>query len=112
MFSLLPYDELRSFVKINSPNPNDALNILKESPVLQGEGFVKAEISLLCGGSDHLMRFPVYGKNCTHVDVSSKFNTLTNSVSNYLALCEEFPLLQISSGCVPCVGCNVQMIRR
>ena len=62
---------MKTFFILNSPNTDQALSILKAAPDFEQEpgGFVKAQISLLCGGSDHVMTVPVYGKNCTHVEV-------------------------------------------
>jgi hypothetical protein len=71
VFSLLSYNEMKTFLTFNSPDPDEALSILKATPDFKqvSKGFIKAQISLLCGGSDHAMTLPVYGKNCTHIEV-------------------------------------------
>jgi hypothetical protein len=65
---------MKTFFAINSPETDKALTILKESHKQQKEDSYKTKISLLCGGSDHVMTFPVYGKKCTHIEVSDPYN--------------------------------------
>lgn len=64
---------MRTYLNINSPDPDTALLRLKESKGFPGEGFAKVQMPLLCGGKDHLLKLPVYGKNCEHIEVSSPF---------------------------------------
>ena len=112
VFSLLSCSEMKTFFTLNSPDPDQALAILKSSPTFKQEsnGFVKAQISLLCGGSDHIMSFPVYGKNCTHIEVSKSTSLLTCSVWIYLVLYNKFQLDLNLNGYVRIVQCNARMI--
>ena len=69
VFSLFTFDEMRTYLNMVSPNLDQALDHLKGAKGFPKEPFAKAKISLLCGGRDHLMKLPVYGKNCTHIEV-------------------------------------------
>jgi hypothetical protein len=62
---------MKTFFTLNSPNTDRAISIVKASPDFKREPntFVKAKISLQCGGANHVMTFPVYGNNCTHIEV-------------------------------------------
>jgi hypothetical protein len=61
---------MKTFFTMNSPDLDQALGILKESHNFeQNNSSFEAKISLLCGGTDHTMTFPVYGKNCIHIEV-------------------------------------------
>ena len=86
VFSLLSFNEMKTFVNIASPEPEQALLQLKGSDIFQQERFNKAQISLRCGGKDHPMTFPVYGKNCTHIDVFPLFIKHSNCTATWVIL--------------------------
>jgi hypothetical protein len=76
VFSLLSFDEMKRWVKHTSPKPRAALNQYLGSDIFHGEDD-KAHIPLRCGGECPHMTFPVYGKNCKHVQVFPSISLLT-----------------------------------
>ena len=68
VFSVFSFSEIKTFLMINSPEPDEALLGLKELASFEKDSEVK--VPLLCGGIDHPMTFPVFGRYCKHIEVS------------------------------------------
>jgi hypothetical protein len=69
VFSLFTFNEMRTYLNMFSPSLDEAIDHLREAKGFPKEPFAKTKITLLCGGGEHLMKLPVYGKNCTHMEV-------------------------------------------
>ena len=61
---------MKTFLLMTSPEGHKARELLGTGPSFGSEGFTKNKFSLLCGGSDHPMKLPVYGKHCQHSEVA------------------------------------------
>jgi len=61
---------MRDLLRKVSPDLDDALQRLVRSAVANEEDLV--HISLLCASTRHLMKFPIYEKNCSHVEVTPR----------------------------------------
>ena len=85
VFSLLSFNEMKDRLMQSSPDPHEALKRLKSSKVIKREDFIK--ISLLSGlCKDRPMILPVYGQNCTHLEVWPLRSQLNYSVLSCRAL--------------------------